>query len=213
MTADDQFINHYLLENVTAVLEATLYNIIPTLGADSDVLQTVIKNQVFTRLTHEGRTTPPRLTRPFFRVVDEVLCRLRVAHVCGGVDPYDNDFDARRVGLPVRNGGFGWRKLEDTAVPAFLGGMELAFRQCADHGSPVVRELLGAASYGPGGTWHQQILSSGVPMAVEVESAFAELIGMAGGTAVMEDAGVPGEPAQMGRGSREEGVRVQKQAM
>ena len=50
-------------------------------------------------------------------------------------------------------------------------------------------------------------------MAVEVESAFAELIGMAGGTAVMEDAGVPGEPAQMGRGSREEGVRVQKQAM
>ena len=213
VTADDQFINHYLLENVTAVLEATLYNIIPTLGADSDVLQTVIKNQVFTRLTHEGRTTPPRLTRPFFRVVDEVLCRLRVAHVCGGVDPYDNDFDARRVGLPVRGGGFGWRKLEDTAVPAFLGGMELAFRQCADHGSPVVRELLGAASYGPGGTWHQQILSSGVPMAVEVESAFAELIGMAGGTAVMEDAGVPGEPAQMGRGSREEGVRVQKQAM
>ena len=42
VTADDQFINHYLLENVTAVLEATLYNIIPTLGADSDVLQTVI---------------------------------------------------------------------------------------------------------------------------------------------------------------------------
>ena len=73
VTADDQFMNHYLLENVTAVLEATLYNIIPTLGADSDVLQTVIKNQVFTRLTHEGRTTPPRLTRPFFRVVDEAL--------------------------------------------------------------------------------------------------------------------------------------------
>ena len=39
VTADDQFINHYLLENVTAVLDATLYNIIPTLGADSDVLQ------------------------------------------------------------------------------------------------------------------------------------------------------------------------------
>ena len=50
-------------------------------------------------------------------------------------------------------------------------------------------------------------------MAVEVESAFAELIGMAGGTAAMEDAGMPGEPAQMGQGSREEGVRVQKQAM
>ena len=33
-------------------------------------------------------------------------------------DPYDNDFDARRVGLPVRAGGFGWRKLED----AFYGG-------------------------------------------------------------------------------------------
>ena len=93
-------------------------------------MQTVIKNQVVTRLTHEGRTTPPRLTRPFFRVVDEVLCKLRVAHVCGGIDPYDNDFDARRVGLPVRAGGFGWRKLEDTAVPAYLGGMELAFRQC-----------------------------------------------------------------------------------
>ena len=62
----------------------------------------MIKNQVATRLTHEGRTTPPRLTRPFFRVVDEVLCKLRVAHVCGGIDPYDNDFDARRVGLPVR---------------------------------------------------------------------------------------------------------------
>ena len=121
VTADDQFINHYLLENVTAVLDATLHEIIPTLGADSDVLQTVIKNQVVTRLTHEGRTTPPRLTRPFFRVVDEVLCKLRVMHVCGGIDPYDNDFDARRVGLPVRAGGFGWRKLEDTAVPAYLG--------------------------------------------------------------------------------------------
>ena len=120
VTAVDQFINHYLLENVTTVLEVTLYNIIPTLGADSDVLQTVIKNQVVTRLSHEGRTTPPRLTRPFFRVVDEVLCKLRVAHVCGGIDPYDNDFDARRVGLPVRAGGFGWRKLEDTAVPAYL---------------------------------------------------------------------------------------------
>ena len=81
MTADDQFINHYLLENVTAVLDVTRYNIIPTLGADSDVLQTVIKNQVVTRLTHEGRTTPPRLTRPFFRVVDEVLCKVRVMHV------------------------------------------------------------------------------------------------------------------------------------
>jgi hypothetical protein len=173
----------------------------------------VIKNQVVTRLTHEGRTTPPRLTRPFFRVVDEVLCKLRVAHVCGGIDPYDNDFDARRVGLPVRAGGFGWRKLEDTAVPAYLGGMELAFRQCADHGSPVVRELLGAASYGPGGTWHQRILDSGVPMAVEVESAFAELIEMAGGTAAMEEAGMPGELALMGQGSREEGVRVQRQAM
>ena len=50
-------------------------------------------------------------------------------------------------------------------------------------------------------------------MAVEVESAFAELIGMAGGTAAMEDAGMSGEPAQLGQGSREEGVRVQKQAM
>ena len=50
-------------------------------------------------------------------------------------------------------------------------------------------------------------------MAVEVESAFAELIGMAGGTAAMEDAGMPGEPAQMGQGPREEGVRVQRQAM
>ena len=71
--------------------------------------------------------------------------------------------------------------------------MELAFRQCADHGSPVVRELLGAASYGPGGTWHQRILDSGVPMAVEVESAFAEPIEMAGGTAAMEEAGMLGE--------------------
>ena len=118
-----------------------------------------------------------------------MLRKLRVVYVCDGVDPYDNGIDARRVGLPVRDGGFGWRKLEETAVPAFLGGMELAYRQCADHGSPVVRELLGAASYGPGGAWHQQILSSGVPIAVEVESAFAELIGMAGGTAVMEESG------------------------
>ena len=91
--------------------------------------------------------------------------------------------------------------------------MDLAFRQCAEHGSPVVRELLGAASYGPGGAWHQRILDSGVPMAAEMESTFAELIGMAGGTAAMEDAGVPGELAQIGQGSREEGARVQRQAM
>ena len=98
-------------------------------------------------------------------------------------------------------------------MPAYLGGVDLALRQCADYGSPVVRELLRAENYRPGGTGHQGILDARVPMAVQMEGAFAELVEAAGGIAALEGAGMPGELAQIGQGSREGGVRVQRQAM
>ena len=42
VSADDRFYQHHLLEDVTACLQATLNNVIPTLGAEADVLQHVI---------------------------------------------------------------------------------------------------------------------------------------------------------------------------
>ena len=55
--------------------------------------------------------------------------------------------------------------------------------------------------------------SSAAPRGALTRGLGAELIEMAGGTAAMEEAGMPGELALMGQGSREGGVRVQRQAM
>lgn len=61
VSADDRFYQHHLLEDVTACLQATLRNVIPTLGAEADVLQHVITKQIATQLMFHARTVPPRV--------------------------------------------------------------------------------------------------------------------------------------------------------
>ena len=98
------------------------------------------------------------------------------------------------------------------AAPGYLGGVELAWRQCATHGGPAVRDLIGEASYGPGGVRNGRILASGVPMAREFEAAFRAVEAAAGGAEGLARVGMPVSAADLGKGSEEVGVRGQKQA-